>query len=258
MAITIDNYEFFLVQYLEGTLPESQAAEVEAFLESHPDIKEEVALFVGSPKLEPLPVEEVPSFSNPAARRTLAVGWRRYAAAACVLALFAAGLYLFPQQKEAPVVAKIDTLQPREDVEPETVNPVAPLQRQKTKEPVLIAEALPEVVEEKLEKEETSVICEESVAVEAFTEPLLLAENAMEEIQVDYETFKRIANYDPLEFLKEQVGTDVMETASFEAEKPKQELYFGRLVHPLLTVAAWIGNVRNERDELVNQFFRNI
>lgn len=260
MAITIDNYEYYLVQYLDGTLPEREAAEVEAFLESHPDLKEEMALFADSPKLESLPAGKVPQFSNPAARRTIVIGWRHYAAAACVLALFAAGLFLFPKQEEGPVVARMDTLPAVEEVETETsVSGVGiPSQRPKAAQPVLMAEALPETVEEERKEETVPSAWMESVATEEIIETTLLAENIEEEIRVDYETFKRIANYDPLAFINEQSNGDALKNDAPEVKEQKQDLYLGRLAQPFLTVAAWIGNVRNEKNEFVNQLFGNI
>lgn len=266
MAITIDNYESYLVQYLDGTLPEREAAEVEAFLESHPDLKEEMALFASAPKLEPLDAEEVPTFSNPAVRRTLVIGWHRYAAAACVLALFAAGLYLLPKHEEAPVVAKTDTIPVVEEAEQEeaAVEMVVPAQSHKSSNPIIIAEVLPEIEDEPLENEEKTPQYEESEPVfvpsvmEDFSAPELLAENKEEEIQVDYETFKRIANYDPLDFIKDENKGDAMKNDAPEEEEPKPEFYIGRLAQPFLTVAAWIGNVRNEKDEFIDQLFGNI
>ena len=58
MKITEENYELYLFQYAEGMLSDKECREVEAFLNSHPDIREEFALYypiltvAGLPKMK--------------------------------------------------------------------------------------------------------------------------------------------------------------------------------------------------------------
>ncbi len=51
---TIDNnnYELWLLRYAEGELTDSERNEVEAWLQSHPEAAEELALYNEAPRLE--------------------------------------------------------------------------------------------------------------------------------------------------------------------------------------------------------------
>lgn len=58
MKITTENYELYLFRYAEGLLSDDERREVEAFLDSHPDMREEFALYdptltvAGLPKMK--------------------------------------------------------------------------------------------------------------------------------------------------------------------------------------------------------------
>ena len=56
MTITTDNYEYYFYQYAEGQLTEAERIEVEAFLQQHPDLADELSLYDSGLKLEPAPV----------------------------------------------------------------------------------------------------------------------------------------------------------------------------------------------------------
>ena len=64
MSISRDNYEFFLIDFLEGTLPEADHAKLFDFLEHHADLKEEFALLNKPISKDELPFENMlPDFN---------------------------------------------------------------------------------------------------------------------------------------------------------------------------------------------------
>jgi hypothetical protein len=64
MSISRDNYEFFLIDFLEGTLPKADHAKLFDFLEHHVDLKEEFSLLNKPISKDELPFEnKLPDFN---------------------------------------------------------------------------------------------------------------------------------------------------------------------------------------------------
>lgn len=104
MDINTDNYELFLFQYMEGELDPSQRAEVEAFLELHPDLAEEMSLY--DPNLRIVDTQETfPGVIPSAPAKAIPLfPWRRIAVAACLLALGTVGITLLTRTPEQPSI----------------------------------------------------------------------------------------------------------------------------------------------------------
>ena len=93
--ITKDNYEAMLLQYHEGLLDARQRAEVEAFLQQHPDIEQEYRLYYSSDPIV-TPPDALYMHKETLKRRPVrAVAWQRWAAAACIAVLFATAVWLW-------------------------------------------------------------------------------------------------------------------------------------------------------------------
>lgn len=107
MAITTDNYEYYFYQYAEGRLTEAERIEVEAFLQQHPNLADELSLYDPGLKLEAATVAFPDKGSLLRHKPVLMPIWR-WAAAACVAGLLLVGVWQFtgrtPQQ---PVVAEL-------------------------------------------------------------------------------------------------------------------------------------------------------
>lgn len=86
MKITEENYELYLFQYAEGMLSDKERREVEAFLDSHPDIREEFALY--DPKLTVAGLPKMKYEGKAALKHNTFALWPvlRYAAAVLLLA----------------------------------------------------------------------------------------------------------------------------------------------------------------------------
>ena len=86
MKINKENYELYLFQYAEGMLSDNERREVEAFLDSHPDIREEFALY--DPKLTVAGLPKMKYEDKAALKHNTFALWPvlRYAAAVLLLA----------------------------------------------------------------------------------------------------------------------------------------------------------------------------
>ena len=86
MKINEENYELYLFQYAEGMLSDKECREVEAFLDSHPDIREEFALY--DPKLTVAGLPKMKYEGKAALKHNTFALWPvlRYAAAVLLLA----------------------------------------------------------------------------------------------------------------------------------------------------------------------------
>lgn len=97
--IDINNFESYLFLYHEGELDAQERAEVERFLDEHPDIKEEDELYYD------------PSFKVPAAAKdskvhTSRFAWRWAAAACALLAVGSSVFFLAPEPGTVPKAAE--------------------------------------------------------------------------------------------------------------------------------------------------------
>ena len=86
MKITADNYELYLFRYAEGLLTDDERREVDTFLDTHPDIREEFALYDPTFTVAGLPKMEYPD--KAALKHNTLTLWPilRYAAAMLLLA----------------------------------------------------------------------------------------------------------------------------------------------------------------------------
>ena len=86
MKITEENYELYLFQYAEGMLSDKERREVEAFLDSHPDMREEFTLY--DPKLTVAGLPKMKYEGKAALKHNTFALWPvlRYAAAVLLLA----------------------------------------------------------------------------------------------------------------------------------------------------------------------------
>lgn len=109
MKINEENYELYLFQYAEGMLSDKERREVEAFLDSHPDIREEFALY--DPKLTVAGLPKMKYEGKAALKHNTFALWPvlRYAAAVLLLAAVVAFFLLRNGEStkpDTPVVAE--------------------------------------------------------------------------------------------------------------------------------------------------------
>ena len=112
MKINEENYELYLFQYAEGMLSDKECHEVEAFLDSHPDIREEFALY--DPKLTVAGLPKMKYEDKAALKHNTFALWPvlRYAAAVLLLAAVVAFFLLRNGEStkpNTPVVAENQT-----------------------------------------------------------------------------------------------------------------------------------------------------
>ena len=111
MTITTDNYEYYFYQYAEGRLTEAERIEVEAFLQQHPDLADELSLYDPGLKLEPATVAFPDKESLLRHKPVLMPIWR-WAAVACVAALLLVGVWQFTERTpQQPVVAEMSPME---------------------------------------------------------------------------------------------------------------------------------------------------
>ena len=111
MTITTDNYEYYFYQYAEGQLTEAERIEVEAFLQQHPDLADELSLYDPGLKLEPATVAFPDKESLLRHKPVLMPIWR-WAAVACVAALLLVGVWQFTERTpQQPVVAEMSPME---------------------------------------------------------------------------------------------------------------------------------------------------
>ena len=111
MTITTDNYEYYFYQYAEGQLTEAERIEVEAFLQQHPDLADELSLYDSGLKLEPAPVA-FPDKESLLRHNPVLIPIWRWAAVACVAALLLVGVWQFTERTpQQPVVAEMSPME---------------------------------------------------------------------------------------------------------------------------------------------------
>lgn len=140
MKITADNYELYLFQYAEGMLSDKERREVEAFLDAHPDIREEFALYDPTLNVAELPKMEYPDKAK--LKHYTLLSWKvlRYAAAVLLLAGVAT-FFMLRNNSSAPdrqtIVAQnqTDTTAPQ-PLQDTTQNAETPKQQLPTPTPV--------------------------------------------------------------------------------------------------------------------------
>lgn len=116
--VTWDNYEEMMMLYADGELGHEDELALMAFVETNPELKNELALF-GHTRLTYDPSEVYPDKSSllktePAKRIIGFPAWRRYSIAAGIAALIFIGLFRYlPLNKDNGVIVKKDTVKPQ-------------------------------------------------------------------------------------------------------------------------------------------------
>ena len=108
--ITTDNYEGYLMRYADGELDDNEVAMVEAFLDAHPDLREELdAITDPSLKITP-PLVTMPSkekMLQPVAAASNSSRYIWYSIAAALALLLAFGIVLqMGRHNENPIIAQ--------------------------------------------------------------------------------------------------------------------------------------------------------
>ncbi len=113
MKITEENYELYLFQYAEGMLSDDERREVEAFLDAHPDIREEFALY--DPKLTVVGLPKMKYEGKAALKHNTFALWPvlRYAAAVLLLAAVVAFFLLRNGESTKPNTPVVAENQPQ-------------------------------------------------------------------------------------------------------------------------------------------------
>ena len=126
--ITMDNYEGWLMRYADGELNDAERAEVERFLQGHPELQEELEE-VCSVKVT-APVSALPGKEALLHKEgfSLSPVWRAAAAVALLLVAGGITMLLNNRSEEKPLVAKVE--KPRQEHLDTIVN-VSPLQGSK-------------------------------------------------------------------------------------------------------------------------------
>ncbi|MCR5821437.1 MAG: hypothetical protein K6F85_00770 [Bacteroidales bacterium] len=120
-------FEEMLNKYADGTLPAGQAAEVEAFMAAHPELLDDPDLRVTTPEAA------MPDKASLKRRAAVSPMWR-YAAAACVAAITAAGALLLPHRPATVTTSTTNVAQVNEPDkptvpagQPSPMTPIAPI-----------------------------------------------------------------------------------------------------------------------------------
>lgn len=135
MKINEENYELYLFQYAEGMLSDKECREVEAFLDSHPDIREEFALY--DPKLTVAGLPKMKYEGKAALKHNTFALWPvlRYAAAVLLLAAVVAFFLLRNGEStkpDTPVVAENQSQIPDTTIS----NKTTPVPQQSLQQPI--------------------------------------------------------------------------------------------------------------------------
>ena len=143
--ITNENYEGYLMRYADGELSAADAAEVEAFLDEHPELREELEEITSPALRVTAPVTTMPDKERMLHKETSIVSILRYKkwmsiAAAIALLVVAAGVVrtLLQQSHRQPVIAHIDTAK---TMAADTLLPDSLYARPEKREPVYFAKA---------------------------------------------------------------------------------------------------------------------
>lgn len=128
--ITMENYEGWLMRYADGELTAAERRQVEAFLDEHPDLREELDE-VSSVRVAPL-VATMPGKERLLRREPAAV-WRRVAAAAALLVVAGTTLFFLNRPAEGEMIAELpaSTDTPASLPAPLQASPPAPLPQER-------------------------------------------------------------------------------------------------------------------------------
>ena len=135
MKINEENYELYLFQYAEGMLSDKECREVEAFLDSHPDMREEFALY--DPKLTVAGLPKIKYEGKAALKHNTFALWPvlRYAAAVLLLAAVVAFFLLRNGEStkpNTPIVAENQS----QTTDTTTSNKTTPVPQQSLQQPI--------------------------------------------------------------------------------------------------------------------------
>jgi len=110
--ITWENYEEYMMMHADGELQPAEEQELTAFIEAHPELKKELALFE-SVKLVPdtaMVYDSKKSLLKPAGGRLIAFsGWQRYSIAAGVAAILVITFFKFNGSKNDVAIINNDS-----------------------------------------------------------------------------------------------------------------------------------------------------
>lgn len=107
--ITIENYEAYLLQYIEGTLSSEERVEVENFLKQHSDLKEEMESFYDPNLKVTAPKENMPNKQSLKHRLVMPIVWRAVAAACLIGGAVVLGVNIILPQFDTQMIAKVET-----------------------------------------------------------------------------------------------------------------------------------------------------
>ena len=102
MKININNYEEWMIDYIEGNLSDAQVKEMQEFLTFHPELKAELDLF-NETKLQPdttVVFENKESLKKAVGGRVVTMySWVKYAASVAAVVMVFAGVRWFNSNK---------------------------------------------------------------------------------------------------------------------------------------------------------------
>ena len=143
--ITNENYEGYLMRYADGELSAAEAAEVETFLDEHPELREDLKEITAPSLRVTAPVATMHDKERLLHKETSIVPILRYKkwmsiAAAIALLVVAAGVVhtLLQQSHRQPVIAHIDTIK---TMAADTLLPDSLYARPEKREPIYFAKA---------------------------------------------------------------------------------------------------------------------
>lgn len=237
--IDINNFESYLFLYHEGELDAQGRAEVEKFLEEHPDIKEEDELYYD-------PDFQVPSTipSTTGASKSAKPAWRWVAAACALIAVGSSVFFLAPEPNVVPKPTEtVATIEPvkeiSEAVQPTSVKPTSDQRHKAAKrfqasataepqiigsKPELVAEATLEEVVTEIEKAETAQPAKE-LAEAAMGhhdgEPIIIETNLLAQVVpaevevVEVNFLAEVVSTDPGREMMAYVTKKILEVPNF-------------------------------------------
>ncbi len=143
--ITNENYEGYLMRYADGELTPAETAAVEAFLDEHPELREELEEITSPTLRVTAPVTTMPDKERLLHKEYATVPILRYKkrmsiAAAIILFVIAAGVgrTFLQQGNRQPAIAHIDTAK---TMAADTIRPDTLYARPEKREPVYLAKA---------------------------------------------------------------------------------------------------------------------
>lgn len=184
--ITMENYEGWLMRYADGALTREEREAVEAFLEQHPELREEMEEVAGV-KVTPV-VATLPGKESMLHKEESAFTWWRVAAAVVLLAVVGTTLLVINRKpiEGGPMIAKesgsrateridlIDTIEATEGIDSASIHSIPPVNS------IVSIPSIPSIKEDPLLAEEVSPLPqtqpEETPLVEDSIVPISLPE----------------------------------------------------------------------------------